>query len=148
MAEQEAGKGTLGRVGNRKGDDLNLRPLETTDDFEQLAESQWQQNYFRLQSSRGRLFRLYAEPWRRWANGFSCFFFVWVGAPLAIRWRNSDLFTTFFACFGPVLLVYYPLMAYGVDRAKAGALPPYSVWLGNIILLAFGFWLLRRVQRY
>ena len=119
-----------------------------TGDFEQLSESQWQQNYFRLQSSRGRLFRLYAEPWRRWANGFSCFFFVWVGAPLAIRWRNSDLFTTFFACFGPVLLVYYPLMAYGVDRAKAGALPPYSVWLGNIILLAFGFWLLRRVLRY
>ena len=48
----------------------------------------------------------------------------------------------------PILLVYYPLLMYSVDRAKNGALPPYSVWLGNAILLACGAWLLRKVFRY
>ena len=33
----------------------------------------------------------------------------------------------------------------GIDRAKNGAWPPYSVWLGNLVLLAVGLALLRRV---
>jgi hypothetical protein len=39
-------------------------------------------------------------------------------------------------------------LALGVDRAKAGAVTPYSVWLANVILAAWGVWLLRRVIRY
>ncbi|QDU97190.1 LptF/LptG family permease [Lignipirellula cremea] len=101
-----------------------------------------------LEAARHRLYRLKTEPWRRWATGFSCFFFVWAGAPLAIRLRNADLFTSFGMCFLPILLVYYPLLAYGVDRAKCGGLPPYSVWLGNLILLLAGFWIMRKVVRY
>jgi lipopolysaccharide export system permease protein len=98
--------------------------------------------------ARHRLFRLQTEPWRRWANGFSCFFFVVAGIPLAIRLRNSDVLTSFFLCFLPILLVYYPLLAFGVDRAKGGVLPPYTVWLGNVFLLLAGLWLLRKVLRY
>ena len=33
-----------------------------------------------LKFSRERLIRLRIEPWRRWAEGFSCFFFVLIGA--------------------------------------------------------------------
>jgi len=117
-------------------------------DFSGLAKPELQGRLDGLSASKLRLYRLYAEPWRRWANGFSCFFFVWVGAPLAVRLRNSDLWTSFGLCFLPILVIYYPLMAYGVDRAKAGALPPYAVWLGNLLLLAIGFILLRKVQRY
>ena len=69
-------------------------------------------------------------------------------APLAIRRRNSDLMTTFGICFLPILVVYYPLFAYGLNRAKNGALPPYCVWLGNVVCLAIGAWLLRKVGRY
>lgn len=117
-------------------------------DFAGLADPALQQRIGDLTSSKGRLYRLYSEPWRRWANGFSCFFFVWVGAPLAVRLRNADLWTSFGLCFLPILIIYYPLMAYGVDRAKAGALPPYAVWLGNLLLLGVGYLLLRRVIRY
>lgn len=117
-------------------------------DFSGLAKADVQTRVDAIEAGRLRLYRLYAEPWRRWANGFSCFFFVWVGAPLAIRLRNADLWTTFGLCFLPILIVYYPLMAYGVDRAKAGALPPYAVWSGNLLLLVGGLVLLRRVLRY
>ncbi len=117
-------------------------------DFAGLSNDSWQQHDKELDFSRYRRNRLRTEPWRRWANGFSCFFFVLVGAPLAIRKRKADFVATFFVCFLPILLVYYPLMAYGTDQAKSGALPQYAVWLGNVICLAWSAWLVRRVIRY
>jgi lipopolysaccharide export system permease protein len=100
-----------------------------------------------LHTGRERLNRLRTEPWRRWASGFSCFFFVWMGVPLAIWWRTADYWTSFGICFLPILLIYYPLFALGVEQAKDGSLPPYSVWLGNIALFLIGAWLLRKIHR-
>ncbi|HEY4311234.1 MAG TPA: LptF/LptG family permease [Pirellulales bacterium] len=117
-------------------------------DFAELAKPHWELERKNLEFLEGQLSRFYTEPPRRWANGFSCLFFVLIGAPMAIRLRNSDVFTSFFACFLPILVVYYPLLIYGVDQAKDGNLPPYSVWLGNIILALWGVWLMRRVVRF
>ena len=119
-----------------------------TGEFAGLTSPQWAERHEELRAARQRKFRLQTEPWRRWATGFSCFFFVLVGAPLSIRLRNADLWTSFAVCFLPILVVYYPLLALGVDRAKDGAMPPYAVWLGNIFLLIAGVWLLRKVTRY
>lgn len=94
-----------------------------------------------------RLHRLNLEPWRRWASGFSCFFFVWVGVPLAIWMRSADHWTSFGTCFMPILLLYYPVFAVGLDHAKDGSWPPISVWLGNLVLLAVGAWWLRKINR-
>jgi len=118
-----------------------------TGDFGALLDQQWQTGHLDLQDCRSRLYRLHTEPWRRWANGFSCLAFVLVGAPLAIRLRNSDVWTSFAACFLPVLIVYYPLLVYGVRLAKSGELPPYCVWLGNGAFLAVGVLLIRSVMR-
>ncbi|HAO71036.1 MAG TPA: hypothetical protein DCR06_00375 [Planctomycetaceae bacterium] len=94
-----------------------------------------------------RLNRIAMEPWRRWANGFSCLAFVLVGAPMAIRMRNADFLTSFFLCFLPILLVYYPIFMAGVSEAKAGDLPPIAVWGGNLLVAAWGCLLLRSVVR-
>ena len=95
-----------------------------------------------------RLTRLHTEPWRRWAWGFSCFFFVLVGAPLAMIAKTSDYWTTFGLCFLPTLIVYYPLFIFGLEQAKDGNVPPYGVWLGNGILAMIGMMLIARVRRY
>ncbi len=102
----------------------------------------------RLTSSRKRLIRLHTEPWRRWAEGFTCFFFVLVGAPLAMLVRSSDYWTTFGLCFLPILLTYYPLLLLGLDQAKEGSFPPYGVWVGNVTLGTLGAMLIARVRRY
>lgn len=94
-----------------------------------------------------RLHRIEMEPWRRWANGFSCLCFVLVGAPMAIRMRNADFLTSFFMCFLPILLVYYPVFMAGVSQAKSGAVPPLAVWAGNVLVTLWGMWLMRRVIR-
>ncbi len=119
-----------------------------TGEIDGLTGDAWNRDAKDLQHQKYRLFRIHTEPPRRWANGFSCLCFALVGSAMAIRLRNSNALTSFFLCFGPILLVYYPLLAFGVDRAKAGAITPYAVWLANLILAVWGLWLLRRVLRY
>lgn len=116
--------------------------------FDQLTGREWQTRQQQMNSYVSRLHRLRTEPHRRWSAGFSCFCFLWVGAPMAIRLRNRDFLTSFFLCFAPILIVYYPIMMYGIDGAKNGTIPPYTVWTGNLILLVWGAYLLRKVIRY
>lgn len=117
-------------------------------DFDALTSEEWETLDRTLRRSRTHLHRLEVEPHRRWANGFSCLGFVLVGIPMAVRLRNAGVWSTFFACFLPILVVYYPLLMMGVDLAKQGRLPAYSVWVGNGLLALWGLWLLRRVSRY
>ncbi|MBM3998102.1 MAG: YjgP/YjgQ family permease [Planctomycetes bacterium] len=116
--------------------------------FDRLRAPHWRPEYQAIENQHGRLNRLHMEPWRRWAAGFSCLFFAMVGVPLAILLRNADFWTSFGACFLPILILYYPLFMAGMDRAKAGAVPPFAVWAGNIVLLVVGTFLLRRVLRH
>src|SRR5690606_26684482 len=109
----------------------------------ELSEDVWQQKERRLRSSESTLLRLYMEPHRRWANGFSCLCFVMIGAPTAVLRKHGEFWGSFFACFLPILLIYYPMLVGCVDQAKSGTIPPQAVWLGNLVLAALGAWLLR-----
>ena len=100
-----------------------------------------------IATDKNRLRRLTVEPWRRWAQGFSCFFFVWVAIPFSIWMKSADHWTSFGACFMPILLLYYPVFAIGLGHAKDGSWWPISVWLGNVVLLFVGAWWLRKLQR-
>lgn len=117
-------------------------------DFDLLVGPQWATVSADSEQLHSRLCRLLIEPHRRWSAGFSCLCFVWIGAPMAIRRRKSDFLTSFFLCFLPILIIYYPLLAYGIDGAKGGTIPAEAVWVGNILLLLWGAWLLRKVIRY
>ena len=102
----------------------------------------------RIHSLQSHIDRLSVEPPRRWATGFCCFFFVLLGAPLAIWMRKSDFFSSFFACFLPILLLYYPLLMFGLSQAKNGTLPPMCVWTANIGIGLIGYWFIRQIHRY
>ena len=117
-------------------------------DVQSLGDTSWENTRALRNHEQRRLHHLRTEPHRRWANGFSCLCFVFVGCPLALRMRNAEFWTVFFWCFAPILLVYYPLLMFGVDKAKAGDIPPQAVWLANGVMLAWGLWLLRKVIRY
>jgi lipopolysaccharide export system permease protein len=119
-----------------------------TGDFASLSKSAWQPHEQNLASAQTRLHRFHTEPWRRWANGFSCLCFLIIGAPVAIWLRQSEMIASFFVCFLPILLLYYPLMMLSVKSAKNGGVPPQAVWVGNIVLALAGVWLLRRIVRY
>lgn len=115
--------------------------------FEHSVSQDWQNRSAHANRLTQRFHQLRTESPRRWATGFSCFCFVFIGVPMAIRRRQADFVSTFFMCFLPILLVYYPFLMIGLDRSKAGDLPPYTMWLANGVLLAWGLILLRRVLK-
>lgn len=119
-----------------------------TGDFDLLASEAWERHAGVLADMRSRLYRLWLEPYRRWSTGFSCLFFVWVGAPMAVWLRKPEPLTAFFLCFAPILIVYYPWLIYGINGAKNGTIPPILVWSGNGVLLVWGAWMLGKVMRY
>jgi lipopolysaccharide export system permease protein len=119
-----------------------------TGELHDLSEAIWKSRRKQLTDARTRLFRLKTEPWRRWANGFSALAFVLVGAPAAILLKKSDVMTRFGMVFPPILALYYPLFIGCCDRAKSGSLPPYIVWIPNVLLFGIGYWLIKRVVRY
>src|SRR5262245_23941706 len=119
-----------------------------TGELQDLSEALWKTRRKQLADARSRLFRLQTEPWRRWANGFSTLAFVLVGAPLAILLKKADVMTRFGFVFPPILVIYYPLFIGCCDRAKSGSLPPYIVWIPNVLMAVFGLWLMKRVVRY
>lgn len=119
-----------------------------TGEFPSLASRDWKREAQDLQDRRNLLHRLKTEPPRRLSSAFSCLCFVLVGAPWSIWRRDADFMTNFGLCFLPILLVYYPLLAFGIDAAKTGALHPWCVWLGNVLLALCGIWVLGKVIRY
>lgn len=92
--------------------------------------------------------RLRAEPPRRWSNGFTCLTFMLSGSVMAIWLRSANFIKSFFVCFLPILIVYYPLLVMGVDMAKSGTAHPYIVWVANGVLSVGSLVPLRWVIRY
>src|SRR5262249_55758612 len=117
-------------------------------DFTALLSPSWKNDERQLVDAKQRLYRLNMESYRRWANGFSCLCFVALGAPLAVRMRNADFLTSFFLCFAPILIVYYPLLIYSTSQTKNGTFPSWGVWAGNVILVIIGWRLMRYLCRY
>jgi lipopolysaccharide export system permease protein len=116
--------------------------------FGDLTSPEWASDQNKLEAAYYILYRMRTEPPRRWANGFSCLCFVLVGSTVAIRLRNANMLSSFFICFLPILCVYYPLLAVGVDQAKNGHWPAATVWMGNAVMTLWGVWMLKRVLRY
>jgi lipopolysaccharide export system permease protein len=95
-----------------------------------------------------KIYRLRTEPCRRLSNGFTCLCFVLIGAPVAMLWRHADVLTNFFVCFLPILAIYYPLLMIGEDLTTSRGFTPFLFWMGNVILIIPGIFLLKWVVRH
>lgn len=80
------------------------------------------------------------------AAGFSCFFFVWVGAPYAILNKKTEPVVVFASSFIPIMGIYSILFTLGLEGAKSGVFPPMATWLGNVALGIIGAILLKKIH--
>lgn len=144
-AERVASNRRLAGLQQRESHERMLAMM--TGDFERLSDESWGPIQARKGGDTYRLQRLAVEPHRRWSTGFSCLSFVLVGVPMAIWRQKGEFLASFFLCFLPILLVYYPLLVVSVDHAKDGDVPPVAVWLGNAVLAVWGLWMMRRVAQ-
>lgn len=93
--------------------------------------------------------KMNAEIHSRYAMSASCLFFVFLGAPFSITQGKSQFLTTFFVCFVPILILYYPVVLLVMTLSKSGDVDPaWAMWIPNLILFIVGAVILRRVVKY
>ncbi len=62
---------------------------------------------------------------------------------------RRQVLTSFFMCFLPILLLYYPVALLMMDQSKSGVLnPAWAMWTGNAILVPFALVTLRKVLKH
>jgi lipopolysaccharide export LptBFGC system permease protein LptF len=75
--------------------------------------------------------------------------FVLLGCPASILFHRRDFLHSFFACFLPIITVFYPLLLLTCNFAKEGiGNPGWSVWLPVVLAMCATPPLLWRVIRY
>jgi lipopolysaccharide export system permease protein len=117
-------------------------------EFDALAETPMVEQSNKIIASTSQSRKHNTELHNRFALSCSCFFFALVGGPFSILQARRQFLTSFFLCFLPILLVYYPVVLLMMSLAKSGSVnPAWAMWTGNAILLAGAIFVLRIAVR-
>jgi lipopolysaccharide export system permease protein len=89
-----------------------------------------------------------AEVQMRPALAAGCLCFVLIGGPVGVWFSRADYLSTFVSCFLPTILVYYPLLLFGMNSARDGRMPPaVGLWMANAVVGALALALYARIMR-
>jgi lipopolysaccharide export system permease protein len=133
---------------------LERRAIETalalsTGRFDRLVPDLRDRTWQELDRHVERRQKLTTEIHNRVALACGCFFFALVGSPFAILQGKRQFLTSFFLCFAPILLLYYPTVLLTMNLGREGFInPAWGVWVGNTGLAIAGAVILRRVLRH
>jgi lipopolysaccharide export system permease protein len=87
------------------------------------------------------------EYHKKFAIPVACIVFILIGAPIGVRAKRGG-YGFAMGMSTVVFIIYYLALTGGEDLADRRLLPPWlSMWLANLVFLAFGLWLLRRTGR-
>lgn len=115
-------------------------------DFDRLSHNDMKKYKQKKKSSRIDLAGLRTAMHTRFALSSSCLFFALLGAPFSIIKEQRQFLTSFFVCFVPILLLYYPLALGMMNISKSGIVDPaWAMWLSNGIVLIAAAITLRKV---
>ncbi|AFZ48271.1 permease YjgP/YjgQ family protein [Cyanobacterium stanieri PCC 7202] len=120
--------------------DFANRPLS----YDEMSIGQAQQylNIARLEGNLDEARRLAVKIQSKIALPFVCIVFTMMGSALGIRPQNTGKAKSFGICIA-LILVYYVLSFMGESFAISGLMSPFmGAWLGNLIGLGIGGWLL------
>lgn len=112
--------------------------------FEEFTQPRFQSYGYELIASESQRHRHKTEMHNRFALSCSCFFFALVGGPFSILKGRRQFLTTFFICFMPILLIYYPIVLLTMTMSKMGTWnPAWAMWAGNAMLLIAAYFVVR-----
>jgi len=132
----------------RRYRDAHTAMALTLGEFDDLKRVKMFRYFEQRELHRKEIAKLRTEVHSRFALSTSCFFFALLGAPFAMLQARRQFLTTFFLCFLPILLVYYPIALLLMNLAKTETIHPSLLWLANLLLLIAAAVVLRRVMRH
>ncbi len=98
---------------------------------------------------RGQITKIETEIQMRLSMAWGSLFFIILGAPVGILFARRDFLSAFISCFLPIIVVYYPLLMFGMNLGKEGIVPPLMCWTGNAVLLAAALiWALPPIRKH
>lgn len=119
-----------------------------TGDFERYDAIEFNRHTYEQLHNADSIRRINSEMYHRIAISLGCFAFVLVGSPFSILMARRQFLTSFFFCFAPILVIYYPLLMMSQNLAKVGSLhPAYGAWIADGVLLVTGLFFLNRVSK-
>jgi lipopolysaccharide export system permease protein len=117
--------------------------------FDEFTQPRFQSYEYQLISAENQRNKHHTEMHNRFALSCSCFFFALIGGPFSILKGRRQFLTTFFICFMPILLVYYPVVLLTMNLSKTGSVnPAWAMWTGNAILLFFACFVMHRAVKH
>ncbi len=118
-------------------------------EFEKLSSSDMHY-YDAIKGSRNRdVAKLHTEIHSRMSLSASCLFFALLGGPFAILKGRQQFLTSFFICFLPILLLYYPIALLMINLSKTGKISPvWSMWVANAVIFVGAAIVLRRTLKH
>ncbi|GAB4138790.1 MAG: LptF/LptG family permease [Planctomycetaceae bacterium] len=132
----------------RQKRDANTAVALTLGDFDRLLQPDMFEYESQKEFHRKDLAKLRTEIHSRFALSSSCFFFAFLGAPFAVIQARRQFLTSFFMCFLPILVIYYPIALLAMNLSKTESAPAYTVWIANIVLFLIAIFMLRKVLRH
>ena len=118
-------------------------------DFDRLDEADLTRYETQFDRSRKDLAKLRTAIHLRFSLASSCFFFALLGGPFAIVLAHRQFLTSFFLCFGPILVGYYPIVLLMMNISKSGTVnPAWAMWVGNGLVLVASAVVLHKVLRH
>jgi lipopolysaccharide export system permease protein len=88
------------------------------------------------------------ELHRRPSLAMGCLCFVLVGCPVGIWFSRSDFLSAFVTCFLPIILLYYPMLLFGMNLARSGKVSmPVGMWAANALIMVIALELYRRLLK-
>jgi len=138
------------RVENRRLErDVETALALAIGDFDHLAHPDLHQYDVEVENNRIDIARYHTEIHNRFALSTSCLFFALLGGPFAILQARRQFLTSFFMCFVPILILYYPIALLMMNLAKSDLInPAWGMWVGNLVLLIVALAVLRRVLKH
>jgi len=120
-----------------------------TGEFDQFVSEDFRRYRSELEVRDSQEARYLTEVHSRFALAVSCFCFVLLGSPFSILQARRQFLTNFLLVFLPILLLYYPLVLLTMNLCKTGAAnPAVAMWLGDVLIVALGLVVLRRVMKH
>jgi lipopolysaccharide export system permease protein len=118
-------------------------------DFEYLSTGEFRSYAWQHNSDEIAARKNHTELHNRFALSCSCFVFALVGGPFSILQARRQFLTTFFVCFVPILLIYYPVVLLMINLSRSGIVHPgWAMWVGNLLLLISAAFIMRQAVRH
>jgi len=130
------------------------RDLETafalgTGDFERLDDLEMLKYDIDRLDNKEEIARFRTEIHSRFALSASCFFFAILGGPFSVLQARRQVLTSFFICFLPILVLYYPIVMFMMNLSKSEIVnPAWAMWAGNAVLVPFAWVTMKKVLKH